>query len=150
MENNVAFLASDVGRLFRKRFDVVTREYGITGPQWRALLRIGDNPGINQGALAALLEVEAITAGRMIDRLEKLELVERRPDPNDRRAWLLHLAPAAAPLLGRMRAKAAEVIDETVRIYSEEELAMLVSLLRRMREMLLDPATELADSLQDG
>lgn len=150
MENNVAFLASDVGRLFRKRFDVVTREYGITGPQWRALLRIGDNPGINQGALAALLEVEAITTGRMIDRLEKLQLVERRPDPNDRRAWLLHLAPAAGPLLDRMRAKAAEVIDETIRIYSPEELDLLVALLRRMREKLLDPCTELAEVIDNG
>lgn len=150
MENNVAFLASDVGRLFRKRFELATRDLGVTGPQWRALVRINDNPGINQGALAALLEVEAITAGRMIDRLEKLGMVERRPDPRDRRAWLLHLTAQADPMLTVLRARAVDVIAESTSIFSPDEHATLVSLLARMRVNLLEPCTELAEIVPNG
>jgi DNA-binding MarR family transcriptional regulator len=150
VEKNVAFLASDVGRLFRKRFEIATRDLGVTGPQWRALVRIHENPGINQGALAALLEVEAITAGRMIDRLEKLGLVERRPDPADRRVWLIHLTTRASPLLDALRGRAAEVIAESISIFTTEEQATLVALLTRMRENLLEPCTETAEILANG
>ena len=142
MDNNIAFLTSDVGRLFRKRFEIATRDTGITGPQWRALLRIQDNPGINQGTLASLLEVEAITAGRMIDRLEKLGLVERRPDPCDRRAWLLHLTGNAPDLLDNLRGRATDVIDEFTEIFSPEERDQFINFLTRMRQRLLAPCTE--------
>jgi len=150
VENNVAFLASDVGRLFRKRFEVATRDLGVTGPQWRALVLISANPGVNQGSLAGMLEVEAITAGRMIDRLEKLGLVERRTDPGDRRAWLLHLTPAAAPLLESLRGRAADVIADSVSNFTAEEHAVLVGLLGRMREKLLGPYLPVTEVAANG
>ncbi len=53
--------------------------------------------GSNQAGLAELLDVEPITLGRSIDKLQALKLIERpRPHPTDRRSWLLHLMPAAA------------------------------------------------------
>ena len=142
MDNNIAFLASDVGRLFRKRFELATRDLGITSPQWRMILRISENPGINQGSLAGMLEVEAITAGRMIDRLERLGLVERRPDPTDRRAWLLHLTDRARPMVDLLRNRAATVIAESTETLSPDELAQLVGLLARVRERLLGQGAE--------
>lgn len=150
MDSNVAFLASDIGRLFRKRFEYVTRDLAVTGPQWRALVKISDHPGINQGALAALLEVEAITVGRMVDRLEKLGFVERRPDAADRRVWMLHLTEAAAPVLDALRSRAATVIAESLDVFTAEEQATLVSLLQRMRERLLIPGGELVEVPENG
>ncbi len=149
MEKNVAFLTSDVARLLRKRFECATRDCGITGPQWRALQLILENPGINQGTLAAHLEVEAITAGRMIDRLQKLGLVERRADPADRRVWLLHLTDRAPPLLAELRERALDVIGDYTCIFSEEEKDLFISFLCRMREKLLEP-TETVELVTNG
>jgi DNA-binding MarR family transcriptional regulator len=140
MQNNIAFLTSDVSRLLRKRFDVVSRRFGVTGPQWRMLAVLRRTPGINQGALAQWLEVEAITAGRMIDRLEKAELVERRADPNDRRAWRLFLTEAASPLLDELFGCAREVFDEALQGFAEAEHVQLLALLERVRANLLDEA----------
>ena len=140
MKNNIAFLTSDVSRLLRKRFDVVSRRFGVTGPQWRMLVALRRTPGINQGTLAQWLEVEAITAGRMIDRLEKVELVERRADPNDRRAWRLFLTEAADPLLDELFGCADEVFDEALQGFAEAEHAQLLALLERVRANLLDEA----------
>jgi len=137
METNVAFLASDVGRLFRKRFDVVARHLGATGPQWRMLGAIHRWPGINQGALAAWLEVEPITAGRMIDRLEKSGLVKRCDDPNDRRAWCLYLSEQAQEQLEQMGSFARDVVKEAVSDLSPAEHELLLSMLGRVREKLL-------------
>jgi DNA-binding MarR family transcriptional regulator len=138
MQNNIAFLTSDVSRLLRKRFDVVSRRFGVTGPQWRMLAALRRTPGINQGALAQWLEVEAITAGRMIDRLEKSGMVERRADPNDRRAWRLFLTDAATPLLDELFGCATEVFDEAQQGFAPEERELLLALLERVRANLLE------------
>src|SRR3546814_5681847 len=76
-----------------------TRVIGITGAQWRLLFTVSRNEGQNQGATAELLEVEPITLCRMIDRMEDAGMVERRPDPNDRRAWRLYLTDKSRPLI---------------------------------------------------
>lgn len=145
MDSNVAFLANDIARLFRKRFEVASRNVGVTGDQWRVLGRIAAHPGINQGALASLLEVEPITAGRMVDRLEKRGLVERRPDPHDRRVWLLHVTPQAESLLVVLRERLGGVIAVATEMFSRQELDQLTLLLNRLRDQLLAPG---ADSLE--
>ena len=91
MDKNVGYLLSDAGRLMRRAFDDRVRELGITSPQARLLLNLERGPGQNQVFYADLLEIEPITLCRMVDRMEEAGLVERRPDPDDRRARLLHL-----------------------------------------------------------
>lgn len=141
MEHNIAFLATDVGRLFRKRFDVLARQMGVTGPQWRMLAAIRRHPGATQGALATMLDVEAITAARMVDRLQKLGLVERRPDPADRRAWRLFLLPAAEPLVDRLRGCASVVFADALTGFDDAEHELLNALLQRVRANLSDEPT---------
>lgn len=141
MQENIAFLATDVGRLFRKRYDIVSRDLGITGAQWRVLAAVNRTPGINQCALASWLEVEAITVGRMIDRLVKLGMVERRPDPADRRAWMIFLTPAADPLIVQLHEFGRNVFDAALAGLSEAEHSQLLSLLQRVRANLIDEST---------
>ncbi|SMC38289.1 DNA-binding transcriptional regulator, MarR family [Novosphingobium sp. B1] len=134
---SVAFLSSDIGRLFRKRFGASVQHLGVTGPQWRVLAAIKRDPGTTQGALASWLEVEPITAGRMVDRLEKMELVERRDDPADRRSWRLHLTAKGEHLLSLMAPLAQQAIDDAVSGLTQAEHAKLLELLERVRANLL-------------
>ena len=140
MQDNVAFLAGDIGRLFRKRFEASANERGadgpLTGPQMRLLATISRNPGASQIALANLLDVEPITAARMLDRLQQAGLVERRPDPADRRAWRLHLTPHAEPLLNAARIKVERLVDAALEDFSTAERTTLALLLTRLRENL--------------
>jgi DNA-binding MarR family transcriptional regulator len=112
MSDSLGFLISDVSRLMRRRFDERAREVGATRAQWRTLTTLSRNEGLNQGALADLLEVEPITLCRMIDRLEESGLVERRRDPADRRAWQLFLTDKSTPILADLRAMADELFDQ--------------------------------------
>src|SRR5690349_22247249 len=75
------------------------RAHGMTRAQWMILFRLRRHDGLTQRELAEILEVEPITVGRLVDRLEARGLVERRADPADRRCWRLHLTTAAAPVL---------------------------------------------------
>jgi len=137
LQTNLAFLANDIGRLFRKRFDTSARALGVTGPQWRVLAALNHTPGMTQAVLASHLDVEAITVGRMIDRLQKAGLVERRPAPADRRAWLLFITPAAERLLAELQAMAEALMSEILADFAPGEFDALVGLLNRLRDRLV-------------
>ena len=95
-QRDLLFLLHDVARLLRVDADKRARAHGMTRAQWGILIWLERQPGISQKELAELLEVEPITVARLIDRLEARGMVERRPDPRDRRIWRLHLLPPAA------------------------------------------------------
>jgi DNA-binding MarR family transcriptional regulator len=138
MENNhIAFVISDVARLYRRRFDERTRSFGITGPQMRALVAIMRFPGINQGALADRLDVEPITTCRMVDRLEQAELVERRRDPQDRRAWQLFLTETAEPIAQELQAIGQTVLNDSLQGIDAAARDASMALLAQIRDNLI-------------
>jgi DNA-binding MarR family transcriptional regulator len=98
-QRDLLFLLHDVGRLLRVDADKRASAHGMTRAQWGILLWLERQPGISQKELAELLEVEPISVARLVDRLEARGMVERRPDPKDRRIWRLHLCPPAVPML---------------------------------------------------
>jgi DNA-binding MarR family transcriptional regulator len=89
--------------------------------------------GINQGGLADLIEVEPITLCRMVDRLQEADLVERRADPADRRAWRLYLTDKARALLEDMRPLALGLFDDAMAGLELEEREALFQMLARLR-----------------
>jgi DNA-binding MarR family transcriptional regulator len=139
-EDDLFFLLHDVARLIRVAADKRARVDGMTRAQWALLVRLWHNPGLSQKEVADLLEVEPISVARLVDRLERGGLIERRPDANDRRIWRLHLRAEAGPVLQRIavqRAELAAVIDEGVP--QDVRDAMLAGL-TRMKSNLLNHA----------
>jgi MarR family transcriptional regulator for hemolysin len=107
------FLISDVGRLLRTYADQRARLFGMTRAQWAVLLRLERREGLKQSELAEDLDIQPITLTRLVDRLCDNGLIERRSDPNDRRAKRLYLTPAARPLIDRI-ADSIEDLSEKV------------------------------------
>jgi DNA-binding MarR family transcriptional regulator len=136
MEAEIVAANSDVMRMIRRAFDTRARKIGVTRAQWLVLTQIRRNPGINQGGLAELLDVEPITVGRMIDRLQDGELVERRPDPADRRTWRLHLTDKADALIEQLRPLADDLFEDAFSGLNPSDRATLFNLLDRVRANL--------------
>lgn len=113
LDRDMLVVLHDVARLMRTRFDQWARTYGMTRAQGLILIRLNQKPGMTQNEMAALCEVEPITIGRLVDRLEASGLLERRLDPSDRRIRRLHLLPAARPIL------------EAIQHYKDETFATL-------------------------
>jgi len=131
--SHIGYLLADNSRLARRAFDERVRTEGVTGPQARLLMMLERNPGENQGYYADLLDVEPITLCRMVDRLEDAGMVERRADPNDRRARRLHLTSKSREKLERLRGRLGEMVDEMLTGLSSserEEFARMLTLLR--------------------
>ncbi len=108
---DLLFLLHDVARQLRLDADRRAAAYGLTRAQWVILFWLGRQPGLSQKELAEIVEVEPITVGRLIDRLEAREFVERRADPLDRRIWRLHLRPAALPVLRELQDERKDMLD---------------------------------------
>ncbi len=132
----LGFLLADTSRLMRRRFDARAREIGLTRAQWRGLTQLRRREGINQTALAEIMEIEPISLSRHIDRLVEKDFVERRPDPRDRRAWRLYLRPAAQPVLDRLRAVSNENRKEVLQGIPLEESEALIDTLLKIKANL--------------
>ncbi|HEX6842884.1 MAG TPA: MarR family transcriptional regulator, partial [Stellaceae bacterium] len=78
-ERSFGFLLHDIARLMRKRFDQRARSLNLSRAQWQLLVHLSRHEGITQSGLAEILEIENITVGRLVDRMEEAGWVERRP-----------------------------------------------------------------------
>jgi DNA-binding MarR family transcriptional regulator len=136
MSESLGYLIADTGRLIRKAFDERARAIGITRSQWRLLANLLRRPGLKQTQLADLLEVEPISLSRMVDRLQDAGMVERRADPNDRRAWCLFLTEKAEPLILQLRSVSDGLHEQALAGFVEAEREILDELLERIRANL--------------
>ena len=130
------FLISDVGRLLRTRADQMARLQGMTRAQWAVLLRLERMEGLMQSDLAYELDIQPITLTRLVDRLCDSGLIERRPDPHDRRAKLLFLTPKARPLLEQVSAHVEELAETVLEGIDPAAVETVLSNLGTARENL--------------
>jgi MarR family transcriptional regulator, transcriptional regulator for hemolysin len=134
----LAFLLHDVARLLKKRLERNSGGSGLTRSQWQILAYLAQNEGINQKGLAELLEIEPITLGRIVDKLEMLGLIERHPHPTDRRTWLLHFVEAARPKLELIRELGDATHREALAGISEDDGRCLLRTLEAMKANLTE------------
>ena len=130
----VAWELGETSRMLRRQFNRHAASVGATSTQWRAMFRLSREPGMKQVELADRLDVEPITAGRIIDRLEEAGLVERRRDPVDRRVWRLFLTDKADPIIEQLKVVAEEVLAGALAGISQDEITALRGTLLRIRE----------------
>jgi len=126
----------DVARLMRTRFDRWARTYGMTRAQGVILARLARQPGMTQNEMAGLCEVEPITVGRLVDRLEARGLLERRMDPSDRRIRRLHLLPAAEPILKEIQRYKETLFREITADLDEQTVELVTNALLKMKTKL--------------
>jgi len=148
-EQSVGFLMSDVSRMMRRNFNLRAQALGLSLAQWQALAYLAREEGVNQVTLAERLEIQPITLARLIDRLQEAGLVDRRTDPDDRRAFRLYLTEAAQPLITRMRGYGAETRAEALAGLTRDERDVLVRALLHMKQNLLEAERRASGPAQD-
>jgi len=148
IEREVAFNISDVARLLRTYADQRAREFGMTRAQWAVLARVERSEGLKQCELAEVLDLQPITLTRLIDRLCDGGLIERRSDPDDRRAKRLYLTPAARPVLDGLtrlgKDMMATVLAGIEPTAIDQLLAHLLTLKTNLRDAIANRANEAA------
>ncbi len=127
INRELAFLLNDVARLLRTYADHKAAQFGMTRAQWAVLVRLDRCQGLNQSELAELLDLQPITLTRLLDKLCDSGLIERRPDPTDRRAKRLFLTAAARPVLERLGTLGEETMASALEGVERESVEQMVS-----------------------
>lgn len=134
----IGFLLMDISRLMRRAFQQRFESSGspLSWAQARALVYVSRHEGVRQVDLAELLDIQPITLARLIDQLVALGLVQRQPDPDDRRAHRIVLTGAAASHLAAIEELTAAVRADALRGLNKQQITAAQSTLRMMRNNL--------------
>jgi DNA-binding MarR family transcriptional regulator len=132
-------LDDQVGHLLRRahqRHTSIFQEHigdsQLTPLQFAALVRLSDLGEVSQNRLGRLTAMDAATMQGVIRRLFDRDLIERRPDPTDRRRILLRLSPSGEHLLDTSIANGFVITDRTLEPLSPSERRTFLDLLRRI------------------
>jgi MarR family transcriptional regulator, transcriptional regulator for hemolysin len=139
ISREIAIGLIDGARMLRTYADQRARQFGISRSQWTVLMRLDRFEGLKQSELAEVLDLQPISLTRLLDRLAENGLIERRPDPNDRRANRLYLTPAARPLLIQLSELGEDVMGTVLDKMDEAS-----------RERLLKDLDAIKDNLRDA
>ena len=134
-----------IARQMRQRFDERVEQIGVTRAKWMLIATVASNLGVTQREIAAKLEVSDVTAGRMIDRVCADGLIERRENPQDRRAYRIFLTPKAQPVIDRLTTAAEAYERDMFACLDERELATLDALLDKLAAHLGSARRDVAE-----
>jgi MarR family transcriptional regulator for hemolysin len=134
----LGFLLADVQRLLRRRFERAAEAegLGLSASEARTLAYITVYSGRRQTALADVMNVDPMTLVGYLDALEAKGLVERCPDPSDRRAKLVRPSSTAAAMIERVRTVGRTARETAMRGLSDDDVAALRRMLRQMIDNL--------------
>jgi DNA-binding MarR family transcriptional regulator len=86
------------------------------------------------GTVAVTLAIDPSTASRLVEQRVKDGLLERSPDPDDRRRSVLRLTPSGYALLAELAASRIEMLSEVTEDWSSTDLRTLERLLERLTD----------------
>jgi MarR family transcriptional regulator, transcriptional regulator for hemolysin len=136
IRRDLAFTINDVARLLRNYADQKAAQFGMSRAKWAVLARLDRFEGLKQAELADMLDLQPISLTRLLDGLSNNGLIERRPDPDDRRAKRLYLTQAARPLLEQLSTLGEEFTEAAFAGMDEAEEAVLLQRLSAIKENL--------------
>jgi DNA-binding MarR family transcriptional regulator len=133
---SVAFMLSTLGYAVSRRFHDVLVPLDLEPSEFAVLRAVGFNEGASQHALAERLHISASHMVAIVDELEKRSLLERRPDPDDRRIRSLYLTSSGKKLLARAFELAKEFEKVVSKPLTATQRTQLLAVLDRIAEAL--------------
>ena len=121
-----------IDRLLEQRL----RPFGLTHPQFVLLNQLSRSHGPTQGECSQALYIDKANLSGIVDRLERTNLVERMPDPVDRRYNRIYLTPRGRDVLAAARADVEALLRQVFRPLPVEEQERLQQLLGRLHRAL--------------
>lgn len=133
LSDDIGFLLSRVSALVIRATNAALADEGLRVRQYSVLTLACDTAGgLSQRGLAAVLGLDPSQVVALVDELVEAGLVERRPDPSDRRTRLVVATPAGRRKRKNAAVRAAAGVQDPLGPLSAEEQAVLRALLARV------------------
>ncbi len=128
----------NLGRVMRRvynHYDQRLLPFGLTSPQYFVFNALWMGDGISIGELGERVSLDTSTLTGIIDRMERNDYVERKPNPGDRRSVLVFLTPKARKVGPRILEFADELDATLKQPFSQEEMDVFERVLKSLAEM---------------
>lgn len=127
------------GHLIRRAHQTATaifmgeaKAFDLTPVQFASLIVIRDNPGIEATKVADMVYFDRSTIGNVLERLERKELIVRKPGVHDRRTKALFLTPQGKVIIRKISARAPVITERILEPLAENERKAFLDMLRRL------------------
>jgi DNA-binding MarR family transcriptional regulator len=142
---SVGFTLSSLGYAIARRFRTTLEPSGLEPREFALLRAVAPIEGASQQAIGERLRIPASRMVAFVDALEERGLLERRPNPDDRRVRALYLTDDGRKLLASAFALASELERDLCAQLSDGEREQLLDALQRVGAQLgLTPGTHAA------
>jgi DNA-binding MarR family transcriptional regulator len=131
---STSFLLKRLGMTLKERTVEAFEERGASPYQHGVLCSLAERRAETQAQIADALGYDRSWLVGVLDELEQEGLVERRPDPADRRRNVVTLKPEGEARLAELRDVSREVEDVFLAPLTEDERQQLHALLRKLAE----------------
>jgi DNA-binding MarR family transcriptional regulator len=121
-EHRLVFLLNVAQRRLQRWIAAQNPQSGVTAAQSGLLFVLGQRDGVLMGEAGAALDLGPPGISGLVDRMTAANLIRRRADPDDGRAWRLWLTPAGRAALAQSKAGLAEVNARLTEGFSEAEI----------------------------
>jgi len=119
----LCYKLSRVMRKVHRYYESNLSQYGITPSQFYVLSAVWEKDGVKFKDLAKSLDMDGSTLTSILDRMERLDLVERRNDPEDRRSLLVFLKEKAKQKSAEITFLAEKLDQEIKERFPDKEFA---------------------------
>ena len=130
----LCYKLSRVMRKVHRYYESNLSQYGITPSQFYVLSAVWEKDGVKFKDLAKSLDMDGSTLTSILDRMERLDLVERRNDPEDRRSLLVFLKEKAKQKIAEITYLAEKLDQEIKDRFSDEEFATFERVLEKISQ----------------
>jgi DNA-binding MarR family transcriptional regulator len=121
-DRRLVFLLNVAQRRLQRWVAARTQKSGVTAAQSGLLFILGRSDGMLMGEAGEALDLGPPGISGLVDRMSLANLIERRADPEDGRAWRLWLTPAGRAALARSKAGLSEINARLTSGFTEAEL----------------------------
>ncbi len=141
LEDDYGLLMARTHRALRSRFTRELGRHGITFEHYQTLLGLSEGEGVPQRVVADRLALEPTYTARMLHRVEKAGLIERRPDENDGRVRCVYTTTRGQEVWGIARAIRQRTLPQAMSCLTDVERQQL----RRLLNTIHDHVTALME-----
>lgn len=128
----VSYITDNSTKFITDVFDQMLSSRGVTRVQWIALYYLGLEECINQKELAEKMQIKESTVARLVDRMERENLVERQRNENDRRVFNLVLTEKGLRYRETLLPEGEKFNDIVSKDITEDEMETFMSVLKKM------------------
>lgn len=138
MDDMIGFNTVRTSKSISRLLNLKLKPYDITAEQWTVLKRLNEVDNITQKELSERSEKDQATLTKILDLLEKRELVARKPNPADRRSYLIDITDNGKGLTEELIPLVENIFANLIGDISKEQLGQYIDVLNRLHQNIVN------------